>query len=105
PLGTTMSAASELDVMRVIDDQLSKIEDPSTKLRILRWAWEKFGNGAQADGKASFHGTVAAKQARAKNGGGPPKVKALSIVKDLNLKPDGKPSFADTVKNKNPSSH
>jgi hypothetical protein len=32
----------ELDVMRIIDENLSKIQDTDVKNRILHWAWQKF---------------------------------------------------------------
>jgi hypothetical protein len=97
--------ASELDVMKLIDDELTKIEDSSARVRVLRWAWEKFAGGADAAGAASSPAKGASKARTPKNGGGAPKPKAPTIVKDLDLKPRGKASFAEFAQTKNPTSH
>jgi hypothetical protein len=96
---------SELDVMKLVNDELSKIEDPSVRVRILRWAWEKFGGGAGAVGTALAPVKATTKPRKPKNGSGTPKTKAPTLLKDLDLKPKGRPSFADVAAAKKPISH
>ncbi|MCX6009353.1 MAG: hypothetical protein NTW48_04880 [Chloroflexi bacterium] len=97
-----MVEVSELDAIKAIDEALSGVSDPSTRLRILKWAWEKFSPTPQAvpidSGKE-----VSKKVGTSRKKTSKPKP-ALSIVKDLNLKPTGKKSFADFVNEKSPSS-
>jgi hypothetical protein len=101
-----MPMTTELDAMKAINEQLSKIEDPSERIRILRWAWAKFGDRTE-DSPAETHSlkgrvkpirSADAKLPRAK-------VAAPTMVKSLDLKPTGKKSFADFIKEKNPVSH
>lgn len=96
-----MADISELDVMKVIDEALLGIPDPSTRIRILRWAWDKFSPMPQTvpiDSGIGVSKKISTSRRKASKSKPSP-----SIVKDLNLKPSGKKSFADFVNEKSPS--
>jgi hypothetical protein len=97
-----MATVSELDAIKAIDEVLSGVSDPSTRSRILKWAWEKFSpmpqtvpidSGIGVSKKVSIPRKKASKSKP-----------SLSLVKDLDLKPSGRKSFADFVNEKSPSS-
>jgi hypothetical protein len=101
---------SELDVMSIIDKHLSEISDAVIRERILYWAWAKFGS---SEPTKPFGLPLAApkgspKVARKVQGGSTTsksKPTSLSLLKDLNLKPQGKKSFMEFAAAKQPSSH
>lgn len=103
-----MVPITELDVMKSIDEALSGVSDPATRDRILKWAWAKFSPTPQAvptdsDIKGSGTSRISKKK---KAGKKTPRLKSSpTLVKELNLKPSGKKSFADFVKEKLPSSN
>ena len=103
-----MTTVSETTVMKTIEDELDKIQDPAARERILRWAWDKFTESKeQMSGPDSKKAKVNKKRATPRGGGdSSARTKATppSIVKDLNLKPQGKESFADFIKKKEPTS-
>lgn len=101
--GTIMD---ELDALKAIDDTLSKIQDSDTKNRILKWAFDKYGTEQIPSSapeipmeKKKVKKIKKIKKAKRKS-----TKTTLTIVKDLNLKPSGKKSLVDFVKEKNPSS-
>jgi len=104
-----MAEVSELDAMKSIDDVLSGVSDPSTRDRILKWAWAKFSptpSESPFDEKSKVTQKKGKKVARKKASKKPAKTKtALSMVKNLNLKPSGKMSFKEFVETKRPSSN
>ena len=103
-----MATVSELDTMKSIDEALSGVSDPTTRDRILKWAWAKFSPTPQAvptdsDIKDPGTGRISKKNKASKK---TPRLKSSpTLVKELNLKPSGKKSFADFVKEKSPSSN
>lgn len=104
-----MNTVSEIDVMKTIEVEIAKISDPDTRVRILRWAWDKYADAtAKMDPEGLGSGKAKSKKKSTKSIAGAVTSKAkagpLSIVKDLNLKPQGKDTFADFIKKKNPLS-
>jgi len=109
-----MKTISEIDVMKIIDDNLSKILDPETKNRILKWACEKFSSKPiifreDEEKQEPSQNKIKSKKVKAKRN--PVKKSSkkgsltLSIVKTLNLRPSGKKSLSDFVKEKSPDSN
>src|SRR5439155_21365220 len=85
------------------------IDDQAARQRILRWAAEKFGSNTTA---ALINSASAApstpsnrRKRKTKKVGKTSTASSLSIVKDLNLKPNGKKSFSYFVTAKQPSSN
>jgi hypothetical protein len=107
-----MSKLSEADVIKSIDEQLTAIDDPAARQRILRWAAEKFASNTLLTTAPPISAASATQSTPAKSGkrktkkvGKTSTAGSLSIVKDLNLKPSGKKSFSDFVSAKQPSSN
>jgi hypothetical protein len=97
---------SELDIMKIIDDGLQTIEDQNTRDRILNWALDKFGTPREQkkiidqqdiDEKIGHP----KKQKNKPRNSGKSRI-AESIIKELNLFPKDKISFADFGKEKAP---
>jgi len=99
-----MATVSELDAMKLIDETLSGVSDPSARDRILRWALAKFSSTQQTiqivdNTKAtsknkSFKTKRSIKKAS--------KLPSYTLLKELNLTPSGKKSFDDFVNEKLP---
>ncbi len=103
-----MKNITEIDVMKIIDDHFSKIQDREAKNRILRWAWEKFSTQElplESEEKTKQKDSKK-KKAPKKNNKQKKKVKSgPCLVKDLNLRPSGETTFKQFVQDKNPSSN
>jgi len=102
-----MSSLSELEVMKIIDDSLSQIADEATKNRILKWAWLKYSTEKQTVNQVIEEQKPKPnkKKKKQKSKSSIRKQKSsLSIVKNLNLSPKGKTSFAEFIKEKQPVS-
>jgi hypothetical protein len=105
--GDQMVPITELDVMKSIDEALSNISEPTTRDRILKWAWAKFSPmplvaPADDDIKPPKKTGIPKKKIGKKS----TKVKsALTLVKEMNLIPKGKKSFEAFAKEKSPSSN
>ena len=105
-----MTAISEVDALKAVDDALSKLDDPSARERVLSWAWKKFAS-AQGAAPPSLHGDNQKAKTRptkkkpvgARKGKTKSKL-TLSMNKDLNLKPKGKQSLDDFCGEKKPNS-
>jgi hypothetical protein len=105
-----MSPLTEVEAIKVLEDTLSQVSDPTERDRILSWAWQKYSTKplpaptteplpakrTKAKKKAS-----SAKKAKAGAKGHP----KPTIVKDLNLKPKGKTPFAEFAKAKLPKTN
>jgi hypothetical protein len=99
-----MSQITEIEAITTIDNTLSKLEDPSTRDRILNWAWEKFYSKTSKPN--TLPGVSHESPSEKKRGGKKKWVKSQpSIVKDINLRPDGKKSLKDFAGEKNPKTH
>lgn len=101
-----MSTMSELEAMKLIDDSLSQFDDPATRDRILEWAWSKFSSQPTPTGsrKEDKKGKKTKKNKGKVKKATKPKF-AISMVKDLDLNPSDKQTFADFVAEKKPSSN
>lgn len=103
-----MSPVSEIDAIVTLENTLSQLDDPSVRDRVLRWAWDKFASKPMpsVEGPDDISKPARAKSTIKKNAKGSVKRKtSLSIVKDLNLNPDGKKSFKDFALEKLPSTN
>jgi len=99
-----MAVMSEIDAIRELERILSSLEDPAVRKRVLDWACSKYSLVKPKDPTTADTETPAKK---AKDGGKKRKHKkverpALSIVKELNLKPKDKKSFRELVNEKQP---
>jgi hypothetical protein len=105
-----MSSISEIDLMRVIDDALSKIQDNEIRVRVLKWAWAKFASNTKIESAGETpQGAISIKKI---NGKQKKKMKKTTktkathtILKGLNLKSANKKSFHDFAAEKAPSSN
>jgi hypothetical protein len=103
-----MKEISELEAMKSIDDAMSAVSDPSTRVRILRWAWSKFSPSPTAPiEEEEPDGSKAKTKKKGKKARKPVKSKKTSrtMLKDLNLKPSGTKSFKDFAAEKKPGSN
>lgn len=103
-----MTQVSELDTMKEIDESLSKIEDPEVRSRILNWIWAKFSpdpppSHVDEHNKSNTNKGQATKPRKAKRSKKPKGKNTLTIIRDLNLRPQGSTSFPDFVAQKKPS--
>lgn len=102
-----MSSLNELDVMKIIDESLSQIEDDATKERILKWIWSKYSKEKPPTDEEVISPKKKHKKSTKKQ---KPKSStnkqksSLSIVKSLNLSPKGKKSCKEFVEEKQPKS-
>jgi hypothetical protein len=107
-----MSPTTEIDAIASINSVFSKIPDPTTRDRVLKWAWDKFATKAPSSSGLNIQdvrGGRSRAKAKVKVGR---KVKLSSkvasrpsIVKELNLCPKGKKTFKDFVKEKQPTTN
>jgi hypothetical protein len=98
-----MNGNSEGDAFKVVDEALSGLETDAQR-RLLEWANSKFGGNAVAAIQKNA-GTVATdKPTKNKTASATKKPKVvMKQVKDLDLRPKGKPSANDFAKEKAPS--
>jgi len=99
-------ATSEIKAIKTLDTILANL-DQAARLRVLKWAWEKYISEPLPFKKhitqATQSGKRPRKQAIKKS---KTQIKSRpSIIKDLNLMPKGKKSFADFIAEKQPSSN
>jgi hypothetical protein len=99
-----MTGKTEGDVLKAVDDALSAVDEHARK-RVLDWANAKFSNGTSAPSvsKAQSPPTGQSSQSKA-----PPTKRSKTIlkqVKDLDLRPKGKTSAVDFVRDKAPTNH
>lgn len=102
---------TEIDAMKAIETAMGAVEDPKARDRVLRWAWDRYASGP-IPAREGENGE-AGRGRRGKKRGGVKKNRRkdaksrgrLSIVKDLNLRPDGKRSLLDFAKDKRPASN
>jgi hypothetical protein len=99
-------AQTEVEVIQTVDSALSGL-DPAARLRVLRWACQKYG--AQGNLPEEAGESPAPRKKRQKGravGKGESKVSSgksrPSIVKDLNLRPKDKKDFPTFVSEKKP---
>jgi hypothetical protein len=99
-----MSALTEIDAMKAIEGILSQLEDQGARDRVLRWAWDKY---SQQPLPAPGGRAVETSRKRKTRSPGKKKAKrpSQSIVKDLNLRPEGAQSFRDFARGKKPTNH
>ncbi len=102
-----MSSLNEIEVMKIIDDSLTKIEDAAVRNRILKWAWSKFSTDKQVTDEEikirDIRPSKTVKKQKSKSSVKKQK-NSPSIVKSLNLNPKGKKPFLEFVKEKQPES-
>lgn len=103
-----MKKISEIDALKFIDEFFSKIDDQAMMKRILRWAIDKYAPDVLLSSVSEKIKPSSTK--KKKNSIKKEKIKKksktleqLSIVKDLNLKPQTKKSFVDFANEKKPS--
>jgi len=94
-----MSPISEIDAITSLENTLSQLEDPEARDRVLKWASEKFSSRPLLL-TDSIEKKV--KPSRKKKKTKSATKLSFSIVKDLNLNPEGKSSFQDFVNSKKP---
>lgn len=102
-----MSTLSELEVMKIIDDSLSQIDDDSVKDRILKWALSKYSKVNIPVYEAPVNAHKKQKKVTKKHNQKSSSSKqksSLSIVKNLNLSPKGKKAFKEFIEEKQPNS-
>ncbi len=103
-----MKNINEIDLMKMIDDNFSCVQDQEVKNRVLRWAWEKFSaktlpleivDTTRSKEPEKRKKSKKSNKIAKRNKSGP------SLAKDLNLKPSGKKSFDQFALEKKPSSN
>lgn len=103
-----MSPVSEIDAIVALDNALSQLDDPSVRDRVLKWAWDKYSSKPlfSMEPPPAISKPVRTKNTNKKNAKGSAKTKSSpSIVKDLNLNPEGKKSFKDFIQDKQPTTN
>jgi hypothetical protein len=100
-----MAPDSEIDVMKKIETLLNGLSDSATQARVLHWTFSKFGVtipssslGGRVPRKRASGGAKRRQSSKKANQKNRP-----SIIKVLNLKPKGKPSFRDFAASKAPA--
>jgi hypothetical protein len=112
-----MGKVTELEAIKAIDEALGSLEDQAARDRILAWARDKFAPSLPPSPVAQTSPqdpTAKSRTARKHRAAGSststsearkrPKAAALSMVKDLDLRPKGKQSFKDFASLKSPNS-
>jgi len=104
-----MKEINELDVMQSIDKLLSDVSDPQMRDRILRWAWSKFSptpSSLPISEESKTTQKKSNKSIKKKPGHKSSKNKTMhTMIKNLNLRPNGKESFNDFVEKKQPANN
>jgi hypothetical protein len=100
------SSVSEIDVIKLIDETLSKVDNQAMRDRILRWAWDKYASSQSPTQPIHpIEETLKrSPQTKKKPKSGAKSKPSFSLVKDLDLNPDGKKSFRSFAKEKTPKS-
>jgi hypothetical protein len=114
-----MAKLTEVEAIKAIDDALAGLEEDAARERVLTWAWGKFSSRQLPSANVSpphdgSHSSstehTGLRQARrrgkssAKRASVRLKTAALSMAKDLNLRPNGKQSFQEFASAKKPTS-
>lgn len=114
-----MGKLTEVDAIKAVDEALAGLEEEAARERVLTWAWEKFSSrkspGANLSPPNQINRTPAAaanapsrrrgqRKSPAKGGATRVKAAALSMIKDLNLRPADKQAFRDFAEAKKPTS-
>jgi len=102
-----MSTISEIEAIKKLDEVLCQVEDTAARDRILRWAWGKYASQTAPDAREiadSGTKTKARKRGRKSKKAGRATA-SPTIVRDLNLRPEGKTSFRVYAEEKAPKSH
>lgn len=100
----------EIDAMKTIDDTLSQVDNADMRDRILRWAWAKYCS-SPIPNSIPLPALQTQTTKKAQSSKKTPKTKttktktSLSILKDLNLKPNGKKSFSEFTSETKPVSN
>ena len=100
-----MSPVSEIDAITTLENTLSQLEDPATRDRVLKWAWDKFSTRPSPMTDMALEMSKPSRKKKKKTKSAAKTKLSPSIVKDLNLNPEGKKSFKDFAEEKQPSSH
>ncbi len=98
---------TDVDAIKAVDDILAQLDD-AARQRVLVWAWGKHAAGAPPTAASRVRrkkGSRAPKQNQKGTSKVVPKASQRpSIVKDLNLRPQGKKAFRSFAEQKAPSS-
>jgi len=99
-----MGAVSEINAIEAVDSVLAQLEDQDARERVLQWAWSKHSRQP-----LPIPGEQLAEPSRKRRTRAPRKKKTTkkspSIVKDLDLRPEGKQGFSEFGGEKNPTTH
>jgi len=99
-----MSTFTEIDALKAVDDALAQLEDQVARDRVLQWALAKYSTPSlltsedtqpPKSSKRQSSSTRKRKAARS----------SPSIVKDLNLRSEGRQSFNDFAGEKKPATN
>lgn len=100
--------SSEIEAIQTFDTVLSGL-DELTRVRVLNWAWQKYGSPSGSPERIQEKAYALHNQKRgtavnvnSTNRKGTPKSRP-SIIKDLNLRPNGKKDFPSFVAEKQPT--
>jgi hypothetical protein len=98
--------SSEIEAIQTFDTVLSGL-DELTRMRVLSWAWQKYGTASGPKVQEKAPALYIRKRGTAVNVNGTkrkgtPKSRP-SIIKDLNLRPNGKKDFPSFVAEKQPA--
>ena len=94
----------EITSLKIVSDTLEGLNDKAAAERVVRWAWGKYV-GQSTPAQPPKRGTRAkVPKAKPKGRSKGKKKEALSLIKDLNLKPTNGLSLADFVAEKGPTS-
>ena len=101
-----MSQINEIDAITALENALSQVEDPATRDRVLKWAWDKYASKLAPAPDISAKTSKPVQINSKKKSKSSVKTKTgSSIVKELNLKPEDKLSFRDFAQNKQPKTN
>ena len=99
-----MSNLTEIDAIKAVDSALAELEDQGARERVLQWAWAKHSRqplpipGGQVTEPSTKRRTSPKRKKKAAKA-------SLSIVKDLDLRPEGAQSFRDFARGKKPATN
>ena len=104
-----MTTLTEVEALATLDQTLAALEDPSTRNRVLEWAWSKYSTSglSRSDGKPldeKPNGKKVLAKPKKKTGKKLPRP-TLTIVKELNLRPQGRQTFKEFATEKQPRSN
>jgi hypothetical protein len=99
-----MSGSSEIDVMKALDEAMARLDDQAARDRVLRWVWAKYSQSP-----LTMPGGGVTPPSRKRGARRTGKKKATrpspSIVKDLDLRPEGRESFREFAGGKKPTTN